>query len=1218
MNEVTKPITILVVEEDINDNQLDTLKESGFNVKKIDLTEPVQKALTSLDSEIAVDLIAEFVSSRKILTSSPQEIEHPSDADLYRLIVENTTEGIWAIDSRGITHYANQRMADMLRVSLEKLTTQSAFDYVFEEDIPSGLEIMQKTVESNGGQMEFRYRRADGSALWALVHNKPVKDENGDLIMLLGMFTDITERKRAEEALKKSEEKYMMMSDLAPFAICLMKFPETTIEQVNVAYERMFGLSRGEAIGKTPDELGVSLEPEGRTRMFAAVLEHGSVHDWELEYATRSGEKRIGIFSFNVIEIGGQKYMLGTGFDITERKRAEDVLARTRIQLEEGQRIAHVGSFEYIAATQETIWSDEECRIYGLEPGSPSPSYAIMLRDFIHPDDAALLDATFSEAMRNHTNYEMEHRIVRPDGVERVVYDLAHPYFDDKGELVKYIGATLDITERKQAEISLRESEERFTNALSAAREGVWDWDMETDEVWYSPRYKEMLGYSEDEIEHHVSAWLRLLHPDDIDHSLEQVESVKRGEREYEVEFRMRHKDGHYLDILSRGFPIRRESDGKIIRIVGTHFDLTERKRAEEALRESKELLSTFLEQSPVGLGLVNNEGKVLHSNAAYRRYVPEVMPSRDPARQPRWKAWDADGRVVAHSNYPGARALRGEKVTPGMEFLFTDDDGSETWTRVSAVPFRASNGEITGCVSSIQDIDQLKRTMEALRESEERFRAVQDNSLDRFTILKPFYNDQGEIVDFIYMYQNAQAAKTAGCSPEELFGRRITEIYPTFTQTRFFAMYKRVMENGQGMKFEERYSNDGVDEWFRATVTPLPDGISVATQIITERKRAEEAVRRSEKRYRMLHESLRDAFVEVDINGQITDFNEHYCQMLGYTPEEVRDLTYQQITPECWHALEDKIVREQIIPRGYSDVYEKEYRRKDGTLFPVELRTILARDDEGQPESMWAIVRNISSRRETEKRLAGIAEREHHIADVLQRAIMPMDIPSKVKNCIIAAKYKPALREAEIGGDFYDIFELDNNTIGIVIGDVAGKGLSAAIRVASARHSIRSYAFLDPNPASILQLANEALCKDCGTDADMLTAFCAVLDCNTGQMVYANAGHEPPIICLDNDRCIELEVTGVPLGVIPGVYYEQSSFHLRPGDVVALVTDGIIEAKGPGHVFYGKESLIGYVSELKHSPINEIADGIMEEAIRFSGGQLHDDAAIVVFSIEK
>ena len=149
---------------------------------------------------------------------------------------------------------------------------------------------------------------------------------------------------------------------------------------------------------------------------------------------------------------GAGRSWRGSVRDITERKQAEQELERMRNLLAEGQRVAHVGSFEYVAATQTTVWSEEEYRIYGLDPAGPSPAYDVMLAKCIHPDDAALLHQTFSAAMQSNSVYELEHRIVRPDGSVRWVYDRALPYFDDSGKLLRYVGATLDITERKQAE----------------------------------------------------------------------------------------------------------------------------------------------------------------------------------------------------------------------------------------------------------------------------------------------------------------------------------------------------------------------------------------------------------------------------------------------------------------------------------------------------------------------------------------------------------------------------------------------------------------------------------------------------------------------------------------------------------------------------------------------------------------------------------------------
>lgn len=138
----------------------------------------------------------------------------------------------------------------------------------------------------------------------------------------------------------------------------------------------------------------------------------------------------------------------------------------------------------------------------------------------------------------------------------------------------------------------------------------------------------------------------------------------------------------------------------------------------------------------------------------------------------------------------------------------------------------------------------------------------------------------------------------------------------------------------------------------------------------IAERRLAEERLVRSEARYRTLYESMRDAFVRVGMDGRICEFNGAFAGMLGYSDTELPGMTYEDLTPKKWHSFESFLISTQIVPRGYSDVYEKEYQKKDGTVFPVELRTFLIRDDSGQPAGMWAIVRDISERREAEEKL--------------------------------------------------------------------------------------------------------------------------------------------------------------------------------------------------------------------------------------------------------
>ena len=156
-----------------------------------------------------------------------------------------------------------------------------------------------------------------------------------------------------------------------------------------------------------------------------------------------------------------------------------------------------------------------------------------------------------------------------------------------------------EIAERKNAEEYLLQSEERFRLAMLGATDGLWDRNLQTDEIYYSPRWKSMLGYTDEELENHPDTWKRLLHPDDRESTLAIVHDFTTGRAEkYEVEFRLRHKDGHYLDILSRGSLIR-GVNGEALRLVGTHVDLSALKKAEEEIRSlNKELEQRVIERT--------------------------------------------------------------------------------------------------------------------------------------------------------------------------------------------------------------------------------------------------------------------------------------------------------------------------------------------------------------------------------------------------------------------------------------------------------------------------------------------------------------------------------------------------------------------------------------------------------------------------------------------
>jgi sigma-B regulation protein RsbU (phosphoserine phosphatase) len=218
-----------------------------------------------------------------------------------------------------------------------------------------------------------------------------------------------------------------------------------------------------------------------------------------------------------------------------------------------------------------------------------------------------------------------------------------------------------------------------------------------------------------------------------------------------------------------------------------------------------------------------------------------------------------------------------------------------------------------------------------------------------------------------------------------------------------------------------------------------------------------------------------------------------------------------------------------------------------------------------------------------------------------------------------MAMRYQAAFKEAEVGGDFYDIFELSDGRVGIVIGDVAGKGLSAAVHVAAAKHSIRSYAYLYDSPSRVMALTNDILCKAQiaeQSDTSFLTVFFVVIDTQHQMITYVNAGHEPPLVVNKNGIYDELESSGdLALGILGNQIYTEFNRALHQGDLVVAVTDGITEARQDVSKLFGKEGILDVLLHELKTPVEEIPIKLLDAARTYAGGELQDDAAIVAFT---
>jgi PAS domain S-box-containing protein len=267
--------------------------------------------------------------------------------------------------------------------------------------------------------------------------------------------------------------------------------------------------------------------------------------------------------------------------------------------------------------------------------------------------------------------------------------------------------------------------------------------------------------------------------------------------------------------------------------------------------------------------------------------------------------------------------------------------------------------------IGSVQDISKQKQVEEALSESREKYKSFVEAAQEGIWVI-----DKNLKTTFV----NPKLTEMLGYDPHELDGKSPLELMQQEYAVKSEEMLQEHIQGKNQVRDIVFLKKDGSLLWCILSSKPLFDeegnfngSIALLTDI-TRRKKAEESLRLSERRYRELHEGLRDAFLEGDLLGNIIGFNHVFCELIGYDPQELLSMHYKQITPDKWHKKEEEILSNYVLTRGYSDIYEKEYIRKDGTVIQVEIRVMLTRDNLGKPISYWAIVRDITERVKTQE----------------------------------------------------------------------------------------------------------------------------------------------------------------------------------------------------------------------------------------------------------
>ncbi|NQV21362.1 MAG: PAS domain S-box protein [Rhodospirillales bacterium] len=398
--------------------------------------------------------------------------------------------------------------------------------------------------------------------------------------------------------------------------------------------------------------------------------------------------------------------------DVTERVMAQLALAERESELRTLTDLSPVGIYR-IGPDGLIIYVNDRWReIMGLEGDAALGDGWIKA---LHPEDRDSVIESWQEFVnredekysREDEKYSVDCRIIRPDGSTAWLISQATRDYGENGELLGYVGSITDITEQKSTEQALAESEERFSLATRGSNDGLWDWDLETGDTYYSPRWSEMLGYESGELPDTREAWTALLHPDDRSRIDEFLTNCLEGEAKgYDVEIRLCHKDGHYVDILARAFAVRGD-EGAPVRVVGTNSDISARKQAEATLLENEEKFRAITENTTDIIVVLNQDG--IH------KYV-----SPSAARAAGMKAEEFIDKPVGDILHPEdadvfMRTLRRAWKHPGEtifapEFRVTYPDGKTLLFEalITALP---NVPGVDGIVLNARDITTRKRT---------------------------------------------------------------------------------------------------------------------------------------------------------------------------------------------------------------------------------------------------------------------------------------------------------------------------------------------------------------------------------------------------------------------------------------------------------------------------------------------------------------------------
>ncbi|WP_408949833.1 PAS domain-containing protein [Lysobacter sp. Hz 25] len=484
----------------------------------------------------------------------------------------------------------------------------------------------------------------------------------------IAIFNDITERKRSEAELRKSQAQFKLFSDVSPLAIAVLAGPERVAEYVNPKFVEFFGYTRddisdmaGWGVRAYPDPV-YRQQIEDRWRGQTSAPE-----PFETRVTCKDGSVKSMLWDF--VGVPGKTIVFG--LDLTPRKEAERELHRVSERLQVATQAAGIGIWDWDVARNEMVYDDAMYRLYGVDRADFKAGYDAW-QQMLHPEDAERMEHAVQAALRGESEYKGEFRIVRPDGSLRFLQAYGRTSRDAEGNPLRMVGVNYDITERKLAEEELRRHRdhleelvaertdelavmtERLQIATRAADIGIWDWNLAEDELTWDDAMFRLYGIRSEDFSG-IESWRKALHPADAERLERALDAAFRGEREYSEEFRVIWPDGsvHHLYATGR---TSRDADGNPLRMVGVNYDISERKTSEEALLLTEARLDQALSLTRAGHWVVTLDGSDHYTSSERTAALFGDLPN------PQWRYSLAAWRACIEAVSPEIAAATAEK----------------------------------------------------------------------------------------------------------------------------------------------------------------------------------------------------------------------------------------------------------------------------------------------------------------------------------------------------------------------------------------------------------------------------------------------------------------------------------------------------------------------------------------------------------------------------